>query len=728
MITLDDVILERKNSYTYVKLKNSIFIIKKNNIVLKNDNNNYWWLYKVNYNSILNKYSEEKLINNLIVLYNKYELCKNIKKNEIFFKKKEHKLEQLIYNSFDLIENKLFFGQENSNVEELVYNSFSFTKDEIFKRSLVRMRIRKNIAEIIQLEYMNIYIKYNENIQIKFIENDTFNWEISIFNTFNKKILKFSEKETKLIINIKINPYKYPFNPPVIELLSPTFDNNLNYRINNSKYTKKNYWNCNKTINDVIQRTISIVNKYGIIQNNIINQDDHYLNILISEIKEKITNISNYIDYDDVIDQDCIYIRSNNNSSGTGYSNETTKYNPDTNESKSHKNSSNKNLFIKNINNLIDKINEYLEINFYNLSQLIPIFKNSILMNYIIKILKESSLITISYDDNYYSAMLNLILLFCNVSSIDLFYNNKKELSLFHIIENLYKQSLESVEIDNSNETSNIIICIYNMIKDIYQVYLIENNIVIEQNKKRINNNYVNSMKKYKFKFTDDSFNNYEFKDFVNESNNMKTCYKRLSNEIPNLKEMLPFNNDNIFILRINKNKPNVMRLMFPNVAPEIRLLNHHNRTLNPNFYSNGKICLSLLSTYVGSKPHESELWNPSISSLYQVIMSILGQILVKEPYFNEEANIRYLNTIVGKRYSEDYTNNTKYNVMKSCIIDVIDNVHRYPEFKDAILTHFYLKKNNIIESYENWHSNLDKNIRKMFNFFELQNVLNLNN
>ena len=65
MITLNDVILERKNNYTYVKLKNSIFIIKKNNIVLKNYNNNYLWLYKVNYNSILNKYSEEKLINNL---------------------------------------------------------------------------------------------------------------------------------------------------------------------------------------------------------------------------------------------------------------------------------------------------------------------------------------------------------------------------------------------------------------------------------------------------------------------------------------------------------------------------------------------------------------------------------------------------------------------------------------------------------------------------------------
>jgi baculoviral IAP repeat-containing protein 6 len=131
------------------------------------------------------------------------------------------------------------------------------------------------------------------------------------------------------------------------------------------------------------------------------------------------------------------------------------------------------------------------------------------------------------------------------------------------------------------------------------------------------------------------------------------------------------------------------------------------------------------LSTYVGSKPHESELWNPKISSLYQVIMSILGQILVKEPYFNEEANVRYKNTTEGKRYSEEYTNNTKENVMKSCILNVIDNVYQYPEFKDAILTHFYFKKNNIIESYEKWYDSLNENNKKSYNIDILINTLN---
>lgn len=54
---------------------------------------------------------------------------------------------------------------------------------------------------------------------------------------------------------------------------------------------------------------------------------------------------------------------------------------------------------------------------------------------------------------------------------------------------------------------------------------------------------------------------------------------------------------------------------------------------VNPNLYEDGKICLSLLGTWDGDK---SEGWNAGRSTLLQVIVSILGLVLVREPYFNE--------------------------------------------------------------------------------------------
>ena len=54
---------------------------------------------------------------------------------------------------------------------------------------------------------------------------------------------------------------------------------------------------------------------------------------------------------------------------------------------------------------------------------------------------------------------------------------------------------------------------------------------------------------------------------------------------------------------------------------------------VNPNLYEDGKICLSLLGTWESEK---SAGWNAGKSTLLQVLVSLLGLVLVKEPYFNE--------------------------------------------------------------------------------------------
>ncbi|KAF1983267.1 hypothetical protein K402DRAFT_396751 [Aulographum hederae CBS 113979] len=54
---------------------------------------------------------------------------------------------------------------------------------------------------------------------------------------------------------------------------------------------------------------------------------------------------------------------------------------------------------------------------------------------------------------------------------------------------------------------------------------------------------------------------------------------------------------------------------------------------INPNLYEDGKICLSLLGTWHTDEKNES--WNEN-STILQVLVSILGLVLVKEPYYNE--------------------------------------------------------------------------------------------
>ncbi|KAH7717023.1 hypothetical protein AAVH_15537, partial [Aphelenchoides avenae] len=72
----------------------------------------------------------------------------------------------------------------------------------------------------------------------------------------------------------------------------------------------------------------------------------------------------------------------------------------------------------------------------------------------------------------------------------------------------------------------------------------------------------------------------------------------------------------------------------YPNSPPHVQLTTTGNGTVrfNPNLYACGKVCLSLLNTWLG---FPKERWSPS-SSLLQVLVSIQALILVEDPWFNE--------------------------------------------------------------------------------------------
>ena len=137
----------------------------------------------------------------------------------------------------------------------------------------------------------------------------------------------------------------------------------------------------------------------------------------------------------------------------------------------------------------------------------------------------------------------------------------------------------------------------------------------------------------------------------------------------------------------------------FPRVPP---LVNHttsrkNNFRFNPNLYSNGYVCLSLLGTWSGIS---SEKWiapnaEGTGSTLYQVIMSISAMVFSEEPWYNEPGRER------GIANADSNTSGNSYNkeIRDGTIRYAIINQLKYPEdgFEDVIKTHFKLKKDKVI-------------------------------
>jgi len=70
----------------------------------------------------------------------------------------------------------------------------------------------------------------------------------------------------------------------------------------------------------------------------------------------------------------------------------------------------------------------------------------------------------------------------------------------------------------------------------------------------------------------------------------------------------------------------------YPNKPPEVHFRSYGPQ-LNPNYYEDGKVCLSLLGTWDGESWTK---WMPEVSNLLQLFVSFQSLILVPQPFFNE--------------------------------------------------------------------------------------------
>ncbi|XP_013420743.1 baculoviral IAP repeat-containing protein 6 isoform X2 [Lingula anatina] len=138
----------------------------------------------------------------------------------------------------------------------------------------------------------------------------------------------------------------------------------------------------------------------------------------------------------------------------------------------------------------------------------------------------------------------------------------------------------------------------------------------------------------------------------------------------------------------------------YPKTPPLVNLQTTGGGTVrfNPNLYNCGKVCLSLLGTWEGQ---QGEQWNETTSTVLQVLVSIQSLILVPEPYFNEPGYEQEIGTDVGKKHSQEYNLDVQINNIKYAIIAQLHNPSQ--GFEDVIKTHFYLKRERLIQEVEGW-------------------------
>eukprot|EP00595_Chromulina_sp_UTEXLB2642_P002640 CAMPEP_0196764806 /NCGR_PEP_ID=MMETSP1095-20130614/6897_1 /TAXON_ID=96789 ORGANISM="Chromulina nebulosa, Strain UTEXLB2642" /NCGR_SAMPLE_ID=MMETSP1095 /ASSEMBLY_ACC=CAM_ASM_000446 /LENGTH=192 /DNA_ID=CAMNT_0042121299 /DNA_START=1057 /DNA_END=1635 /DNA_ORIENTATION=+ len=162
----------------------------------------------------------------------------------------------------------------------------------------------------------------------------------------------------------------------------------------------------------------------------------------------------------------------------------------------------------------------------------------------------------------------------------------------------------------------------------------------------------------------------------------------------------------------------------YPSTPPHVNLQTTGKGTVrfNPNLYNSGKVCLSLLGTWQGSK---SESWDEKISTFRQVIVSIQSLILVPEPFFNEPGYESQIGTPNGTKQSNAYNSVIQE---KSIVWGMLDHM-KHPKigFEEVIKNHFKLKRNEIMEQVMAWSQyNASPHFKSTINELTMQlNLLN---
>ena len=398
-------------------------------------------------------------------------------------------------------------------------------------------------------------------------------------------------------------------------------------------------------------------------------------------------------------------------------------------------------LIQSNIGKLITELQD-CENNKTDISVVYNALKHSVLISYLKTTFEGVTLLEINKHRGLYNLIFNLISNLANEHGIYLFYE-KEGRSLYDMLNELNTTCVSVSKyksMDNSDDDLiGMITNVFGMVKICYEALLTDQ--FAEAKKKETQEaekitkekEYVNKMKELRDKDIDnDNHNEYKLigtnfhyqKQFDNDKSHAmsKDVMKRIRNEFASFNS-LPIDYAAIIISRPDKDYMTAVRTLmtgpadtpyecgvflfdtyinnnFPAGPPNVWYLNTGGVRFNPNLYAEGKVCLSILGTWGGDRGGES--WHKDNSHLIQIYTSILSQILIEKPYFNEPGYETYNNSS-AMATAEDYNQNIRLYTMKHAMLDLIRNPKAYQQFEDVILAHFAMKKEKVIEVCTKW-------------------------
>jgi ubiquitin-protein ligase len=398
----------------------------------------------------------------------------------------------------------------------------------------------------------------------------------------------------------------------------------------------------------------------------------------------------------------------------------------------SNNNSTNWNLnkFISDKNDMLNKmIKCILDINttiiemIDNKQQKI-IFKilneNKMLLDYVKSFFKNNKLMDIFKSAKLFNNLFD----FVHLININFFNDTIKEIitSLINLIEpcKSYIKTVTSNTKTTTNTTTEYAIC--NQIISFCEFYEIQKENegkVIEDviNIDDISKLYIQELIQYQFQTVDDQ----NIKKIIHNANN-STIHNIAQENITLMNSMpldiksaifyLCYENDiyqNQFLITGPEDTPYssgcfLFSLTYPDNYPNSPPIVYFETTgsgmvqFNPNLFSNGNICLSLLKNHAD---REGEQWLPGISSILQVMISLQSLVMVPKPFFNEISNEYIINTNKGQIASKEYNQSIQYYTLKYAINDMIMNPPKH--FETIIKKHFFIKKDIIMSIYKKY-------------------------
>jgi len=155
----------------------------------------------------------------------------------------------------------------------------------------------------------------------------------------------------------------------------------------------------------------------------------------------------------------------------------------------------------------------------------------------------------------------------------------------------------------------------------------------------------------------------------------------------------------------------------YPFNPPTVKFLSPNGRDsmrIHPNLYGNGKVCLSILGTWVGPP------WT-ALMTIEKILITILS-ILDNEPIKNEPGCERS-----SKADVEAYNNVARYRAFQCCLIDMLkDNDDMPNEFVYIIQRHFIKNFEIYMKEIETNGMHLQGSVVKSFHGGELIDYIHI--